>query len=171
MAKPATDDPLGPGECNSAVGSKLIMVEIQWFNTLRRQGVFKAIGKNRYKIVDVVQGYITYLKDEARQSSKSASASRVQDARAKEIELRTAKELRDLIPKDEVCEFLTETVGELRSELSGVAAASSRDPEIRAEIEKNLDAAIERCRVAFATAEGNARSGQPLAVETETADA
>ena len=164
---------LGPGECNSAIGSKLIMIELQWFNTLVRQGHIKGVPgrKNVYKIVDVVQGYITYLKDENRRSTKSASASRVQDARAAEIELKIAKEQRDLIPKDEVCDFLTETVGTFRSRLSGVPAAATRDPEVRVAIEKELDDAIADLNRSFSAAESNARSGRPLVMETEEADA
>jgi hypothetical protein len=172
MAKPAKDQPpLGPGECNSDTGCKLIKVTPQWFNTLKRQGVFKPISSNRYRVIEIVHGYIDYLKDENRASTKTASASRVQDARAAQIEMQTAKELRDLIPKDEVCDFLTEATGTFRAELAGVPAASSRDPEVRAEIEKNLDAAIERCRINFAAAEVNARSRRPLVMEAEEADA
>src|SRR5688572_21374432 len=109
MARKQTE--LGPGECNGATGAKLIMVEIQWFNNLVRQGHIKALSKNRYRVIDVVQGYITYLKDENRRATKSASASRVQDMRANEIELKIAKERRDLIPADEVCDFLSESMG------------------------------------------------------------
>jgi hypothetical protein len=41
----------------------------------------------------VVQGHIRYQQDENRRASKSASASRVQDARAQQIEMQTAREL------------------------------------------------------------------------------
>src|SRR5262245_14744717 len=84
--------------------------------------------------------YIRWLRDETRKSSASVSASRVQVARAEQIEQQTAKERRDLIPAEEVTDFLTETVGTLRSELAGVPAASTREPAVRAAIEKSLDA-------------------------------
>src|SRR5207253_1359713 len=42
--------------------------------------------------------YIRYLRSEDRRGAKSATASRVQEARAKEIELRTAREEGRLVP-------------------------------------------------------------------------
>lgn len=161
----------GAGECNSDVGCKLLMITQQWFNKLVRDGWIKKAGKNRYRVVDVVQGYVKYLQDENRRATKSASASRVQDARAQQIEMQMAKEQRELIPIEDVAAFLSDTLGALRSELTGVPAASSRDPAVRAEIEKNQDAAIERCRAAFASGTKAIRSRQPIAVDAEEADA
>jgi hypothetical protein len=46
--------------------------------------------------------YIRYLRDEGRRVTKSAAASRAQEARADEIELRVAKERGKLIESDEV---------------------------------------------------------------------
>lgn len=115
--------------------------------------------------------YIRWLRDETRKSSQSVSASRVQTARAEKIEQEIARDRRDLIPADEVCDFLTETVGTFRSELAGVPAASTRDPDIRAVMEKNLDAAVDRLGGSFGAAEANVRSRRPLVVEAEEADA
>lgn len=171
MAGKARNEPLGPGECDSATAARLLMCSLQWFGKLVKDGWIKKEGPNRFKVIEVVQGHIRYMKDEQRRATKTQSASRVQDARADQIELQTKKELRELIPADEVIEFLSETVGTLRSELAGVAAASSRDPIVRAEIEKNLDAAIEKCRTAFAAADGAVRARRPIVVEAEEADA
>lgn len=134
-------------------------------------GTFVTLPNGKLDKDDCRIRYIRWLRDETRKSSASVSASRVQVARAEQIELQTAKELRDVIPIEEITDFLTETIGTLRSELSGVAAASTRDPAVRAEIEKNLDAAIERCRAAFGTADKAVRGRKPFSLDGEEADA
>ncbi len=134
-------------------------------------GTFVAMQNGKLGLDDCRIRYIRWLRDESRKSAASVSASRVQTARAEKIEQEIARDKRDLIPADEVCDFLTEAVGTFRSELAGVPAASTRDPVIRADIEKNIDAAIGRLAGTFGTADKNVRSRQPIAVEAEEADA
>lgn len=164
-------EPLGPGECDTATACKLLMISNQWLGQLIKDGWIKRIGRGRFNVVDVVQGHIKYMRDEARRTSQTQSVSRVQTARAEQIELETRVKLGELIPVDDLCDFLDGTIGTFRSELAGVAAASTRDMEVRAEIEKNVDAAIDRCRIAFSTAKQAARAHQPLALESEETDA
>jgi len=134
-------------------------------------GLLKKVSRGLYRVADVAQAALKFRESEDRKSSLTEEAKRVQTARASEIELRTAKEMREVIPIEEITDFLTETIGALRSELSGVAAASTRDPLIRAEIEKNLDAAIERCRAAFGSADKAVRGRKPFSLDGEEADA
>lgn len=170
--KPAKKQPVSIEaiECNSTSGSKLIGVTQQYFNQLVRDGWIKSLGKNRYRLGDVVQGYKAFLQDEHRRTQKSASASRVQDARAANIELQTMKELGKLIEVEEVQAFLSDTIGTLRSEFSGVAAASTRDLDQRAAIEKNLNAAIDRCRASFEAASAAVADGKPIALDGDETD-
>lgn len=115
--------------------------------------------------------YIRYLRSEDRRGAKSATASRVQEARAKEIELRTAREEARLIPLDDVSAAIADILGTYRSELSGVPAAASRDLAVRAEIEKQLNDAIERCRKRFDQVSDDLRAGREVSLEGEEADA
>lgn len=156
---------------NSSQSSKLIGVTIQWFNTLVRDGWIKASGRNQYRLIDVVHGYKAYLLDESRQAQKSKSASRVQDARAGEIEIRTAKELGKLVEVEDVLSWQSEILGTLRTELIGVPAASTRDLEVRGEIEKQLNAAVDRCRKSFEDAWELLQSGKSVTLGTEEPDA
>jgi hypothetical protein len=171
VAATATKEPPGAGECDVQTASKLLMCTPAWLGRLAKDGWIKPLGRGRYSVIDVVQGYIKFLKDENRRSSKSASHSRVQDARAAQIELQMAREKRDLVDIEDMQAFLSETLGTLRSELSGVAAASSRDLAVRDEIEKNINAAIGRCRSAFDAAAQAMADRKPIAVDTEEADA
>jgi hypothetical protein len=115
--------------------------------------------------------YIRYLRSEDRRGSKSATASRVQEARAKEIELRTAREEGRLVPMDDVQAVIADVLGTYRYELTGVPAASTRDLSVRAEIEKHLNDAIDRCRQRFAEAGDALRAGREIQLEGDEADA
>ncbi|WP_315759785.1 MULTISPECIES: hypothetical protein [unclassified Bradyrhizobium] len=147
------------------------MITPQWFNRLKRDGWIKSVGKNRYRIIDVVQGYIKYLQDENRRAQKSASASRVQDARAAQIEMQTARELRELVKVDDVLTWQGEILSTLCRELSGVPAASTRDLELRTEIQKQVNGALERSRRAFEEAWQLLQSGKSIDMGSEDPDA
>lgn len=160
----------GAGECNSDTGSKLLMITPQWFNRLKRDGWIKQVGKNRYRVIDVVQGYIKYLQDENRRAQKSAAASRVQDARAESIELQTARELGQLVAMEDAIAFNAEILGTLSRELTGVPAASTRDLDQRAIIEKQINAALERARRSLEEAPAVLTGGKPRDLDAEETD-
>ena len=112
--------------------------------------------------------YIRWLRDETRRSSQSEAAKRVQEARAKEIELRTAMAAGQLYDGEDVEAVFADILGTLRSELSGIPAASTRDLTLRATIEKHLNAAIERCQGKFAEAEQALRAGEEVVLDGES---
>lgn len=171
--KPIAIDPASIAliECNSTAGSKLLGITPQWFNQLVRDEWIKSIGKNRYRVADVVLGYVKYLQDENRRAQKSAAASRVQDARAAQIEMLTARDLGKLVDVDDVLTWQGEILGTLRTELTGVPAASTREISLRAEIEKQINAAVDRCRKSFEEAWALLRSGKPVTLDGEETDA
>jgi hypothetical protein len=163
--------PLGPGECDTATACRLIMITAPWLGKLVKDGFVKKLGTNRYRVIDVVQGYINWLKDENRRATITKSVSRVQEARANEIELRTAREKRDLIHVDDLIPLFSDVLGTLRSELSGLPAAVTRDPELRAKVEKELDVRIAKVRASFDAASKAAETRSAIVLEPEEADA
>lgn len=71
-----------------AKAAALLMISDQWVRDLGKKGyVPKAVG-GMVPLVAAVQGYIRWLKDEERRTSKSAAASQVQQERALEIPMR-----------------------------------------------------------------------------------
>ena len=138
---------------------------------LEREGWFEKAGRDTYDPVVVLQGYIRFLQDDSRRSSKTAEQSRVQSARAREIELRNAREEGRLFDADDVETVFADILGTFRSELSGVPAASTRDLALRANIEKHLNAAVDRCRDRFTKASETLRAGGEVGVDAEDADA
>ena len=97
-----------------------------------------------YKPADVAQGYARYLTDESRRSSKSATLSEVQAARATEIRLRIAREQHELIELDEALAVLDEIIGGLKADFNGLAASVTRDQGLRLTIEEKTDAIFKR---------------------------
>ncbi|MGB5102038.1 MAG: hypothetical protein WBO04_01800 [Steroidobacteraceae bacterium] len=117
---------------------------------LERAGVFSKLARDRYSPPDVIAGVLAHMRDEERRSTKSAEARRVLEARAREIEVRTAVRTGNLIDMDTLCEHFAMIIGTFRSELGGVPAAATRDLSMRARIEAPLEDAITRARDSFA---------------------
>jgi phage terminase Nu1 subunit (DNA packaging protein) len=106
--------------------------------------------------------YIKYLRDEGRRVSKTAAASRTQELRGDEIELRLARERGKLIEFEEVELFITDITAALSAELSGVPAGCTRDLDLRKTIQEKQDAAIDRCRRRFEEASEALRAGREI---------
>ena len=69
--------------------ARLLMISEERIRQLVKQGyVPKSERRGYVQLVGAVQGYLKYLKEDERRSTRSAADSRVRDARALEIELR-----------------------------------------------------------------------------------
>lgn len=157
------------GVSATEVGRHLEMSR-QRVGQLEAEGVFPRLANGRFDLTACRIAYIRWLKDENRRGSKAAGASVFQVARTREIEQRIAREDGKLIPIDEVQAGITDILGTYRAELSGVAAASTRDLDVRAAIESNLNGAIERCRTRFEAMEGDVRAGREVQLDGDEAD-
>ena len=94
-----------------------------------------------YRVVDVVQGYIGFLKDEARRSSQSAAASAVQEARAEEIRLRTADKRREQETKGQAAaiEAIDTVAGPLKPDVLAILPRLVKDLALRRQLEDAID--------------------------------
>ena len=129
---------------------------------LESEGIFVRNAAGVFDLEQNITSYVRYLRDERRAHSRSAAGERAHQARAREIELRIAREEGQLIPIDEVSTGIADILGTYRAELSGVAAASTRDPDTRSAIDHHLNAAISRCRARFEAMQDDLRCGQPV---------
>jgi hypothetical protein len=110
-----------------------------------REGWLKTTGhKAQYSWFDACSAYVRYLRDEDRKSSKSAADSRMRDAKAREIEVRTNQRLSRLVPLDVYQEMIDSIAGMVRSEFAGLAAACTRDLTMRRIIEREVNARLHR---------------------------
>lgn len=131
------------GSITVAQAAKLLMISEDWVWRLAKKGYFTRVSPGRYNLVAVVQGYIRYLKDDERRSSKSAADSRVRDARAAEIERRMAREDRDLIMLDEAIEAYDFATGLFLESISGLPARMTRNAGERRRLEPIVTAGRE----------------------------
>jgi hypothetical protein len=124
--------------------AQLLMITVVRLNQLERAGWIQKVSRGKYSIVAAVQGYIRFLKDEARSQTKSASASRVQDARAREIELRTSREEAKLIETEEAISFVDDVLGGMKPDIYSIPARVTRDLDLRRKITTEIDDAFRR---------------------------
>ncbi|WP_156908456.1 hypothetical protein [Bradyrhizobium murdochi] len=101
--------------------------------------------------------YVTFIKRTPDEAMK-----RVREARAKEIELRVAKERRELISLEDVNYAVGMIASKFCGELAGVAAASTRDLGLREIIQTNLSAAILRFKASLDAVTDDAKAGRPI---------
>jgi phage terminase Nu1 subunit (DNA packaging protein) len=146
----------------------------QFIGQLVDQGWFKPLEGHRgvFNTADAHNGFIRYLRDEGRRTTKSAAESRVRDARAQEIEMRVALRSGDLMKRAEHEETLDEVLGFFRSELSGLPARLTRDLRERGRIEQAVNDILESIAALAAKSAGNlaaARSGRADTVAADNA--
>ena len=128
---------------SSSDAAALIGKTRAWIAKLVADGFVKKTGQ-LLRPADVAQGHIAFLTDTQRRSSKTATLAAVQAARAREIELRIAREENKLIDLDEALGVLDEIVGGMKADFDGLAASVTRDPALRSIIEEKVDAIYER---------------------------
>jgi phage terminase Nu1 subunit (DNA packaging protein) len=140
MPKEETDEaghPRGP-LINTEQAARLLMKSPERVRQLAKDGWITQTGAasdRRYRLLDVVQGYIRFRDDEERRTNKSAAQSRITDARSREVELKNAQREGRLIELDEALAVIEAVIGLLRSLLSGLAARVTRDLVLRRTIE------------------------------------
>jgi hypothetical protein len=153
------------------VAARLLMISEVRVRRLVDLGHIKRAKKGQYQLVDVVQGYIRFLKDEERRTSKTATASRMQDAKTAEIELRLAEKRRELIPVEDASAVIDIIVGKVRSEFSGLPARVTRDMDLRRRLEDETNASLNRLAAAVTASAEFFEKGGELPEDGGTDDA
>lgn len=157
-----SDENENTGLITTGQAARLLMVSEVRVRQLSKMEYIQKASRGRFNLVTVVQGYIRYLKDDERRSSKSASASRLQDVKVLEAEMRMAEKRRELIPIEEATAVLDVLLGALRSELAGLPAQYTRDAGERDKLEALVNGAINRIADVHAASAETARSGGDL---------
>jgi hypothetical protein len=132
--------PRGP-LLNTNQAALLIMKGGERVRQLVKAGWITASGPandRRYRLLDVVQGYIRFRDDEDRRANKTAAHTRITDARSREVELKNAQREGKLIELEEALATLEAVVALFRLEISGLPARVTRDLQFRRTIETAL---------------------------------
>ena len=137
------------GMLTTTQAARLLMVTDQWIRDLSKKGYIPAPDGGFVPLVETVQGYIRWLKDEERRTSKTAAASAVQQARADEIRLRIAREQGKLIDLEDTERAFADILGAWRGELAGLPGAVTRDLTLRSSIESYIDGMCSRLQARF----------------------
>ncbi len=174
MAKSGTTRPVSgrdsaaeAGTITTSQAARLLMVSDERVRQLTKAGFVPKAARGRYNLVALVQGYIRFLKDDERRSSKSAADSRVRDARAAEIERRMAREDRKIIALDEAMAAFDQATGLYLQSLSSLPARITRNSAERRRIEAVCDAERQRLSDRFAQSAVTLQTGSH---QQETAD-
>ena len=85
-----------------------------------------------------------FLRDDERRSSKSATLSRVPQARAVEIEQRTARASAQTVELSEALALVDVVIGEFEADLNGLPARLTRDMDKRRRLEAEINDIIAR---------------------------
>jgi hypothetical protein len=112
---------------------------------LEAAGWITRVAPGRWRLLDLVQGYVASLKDDTKRSSQTATLSRVQEARAKEIEARTARDAGQTIAMSDALELVDVVVGGLKADLDGLPARFTRDMVERRKLEAEVNDVLTRC--------------------------
>jgi hypothetical protein len=130
------------GTISIEVAAKLLMVTPEWVRRLTKDGWITKADRGRYRTVDVVQGYIRFLKDEARRSTKTAAHSRLQEIRARKEELVVAQTERELVPLTEAMTLVDEVAGAVVARVNAIPARVTRNIEQRRLLQQEVDEAL-----------------------------
>jgi hypothetical protein len=137
------------------------MMSTERLRQLARAGHIPKAEAGTYPLVEVVQGYLIFLQDDDRRSSKIAADRDLKSARQTEIETRIAARRRELIASSEVSEVLDAVVSMVDAEVVHLPARVEAGVPTRREIQKQLAVSLTRiseqrdaAKLALATGRG-----------------
>lgn len=130
------------GIITTTQAAKLLMVSEAWIGKLHKMEYVPKAGRGRWNLVSVVQGYVRFLKDEDRRSSKSASAARGRDVKTEMLEMAMQEKRRELVPLDDTRLVLDTAASLIQSNLMAVPSKFTRDIPERRRLEKMIADAL-----------------------------
>jgi phage terminase Nu1 subunit (DNA packaging protein) len=133
---------LPPGIVTTAQAAKVLMVSEAWIGRLHKMEYVPKHGRGQWNLVAVFQGYIRFLKDEERRSSKSAAASRNRDVKTEMLEMQLKEKRRELVPIDDVQIVLDTAASLMQSTLMSVPSKFTRDIKERNRLDKMITTAL-----------------------------
>lgn len=148
--------------------ANLLNISGQWLRKMVDAGYVEKSSRGRYPLVSTVQGFVRYLKDEERRTSKVQADTGLKAARQREVELRIAEKEGRLVEMSDVEGAFSHILGIFRTEIDAVPSSVTRDRDLRAEIERGLNGAFTKCESRFLEASVALRAGRdPVGTEAD----
>ncbi|ORE90534.1 hypothetical protein ATO13_22551 [Stappia sp. 22II-S9-Z10] len=141
--------------------AQLIGVTPRQIQIVAKEGYYAAERRGQWPLVASVRGYVRYLHDQIAGAQKSTHENRLRDAKAKEIEVRTARVDRTVIDLAEAQEIFDEITGAYLASLEGLPARLTRNVRERTRIQQIFDTERQRLADNFGEARGLLASGLP----------
>ena len=104
----------------------LDVTEVYARQKLVAEGVVKKHPNGGYLLFDSSRGYVRRLRDDNKNRAKTASQTRVQELRARELELKLAREDGRLVETEEAWQFHSQTTADFLQELDALAVNFAR---------------------------------------------
>ncbi|WP_407189142.1 hypothetical protein [Bradyrhizobium centrosematis] len=117
-----------------------------WLNKLAADGYFKSERHGTYRIGNVVAGLLKHAREEKRGAMVAPTPARtkVDEARAEQIKLRTARESGELVTFQFHCDTVALMVGGMAAMLNGLPAMLTRDLKLRSEYDRVIQGERQR---------------------------
>jgi hypothetical protein len=145
LAKDASLEMLEGLSVNTQLAAALLGLSLARVKQLTDDGAFTKCAPGRWLLVKLIRDYVIVLRGERRSNpTKTTSEARVRDARAYEIEVRTAERLKRLVSIEEFDAAIDAVSGLFRAEMSGLPARVTRDLVLRRTIEREIHGSLER---------------------------
>lgn len=147
---------------STAFLADLFAISKQAIARLAGAGVFPKLSRGRFPLGETVRGYLDFKVAGEAARRGTGSSDRVRDARATQIEMRIAREDRELVTMEEATATLDEIAGAFITLVSGLPHRITRDPRERQRIEAIIDAERLRLSDTFAKTAKKLKAGQAL---------
>jgi len=110
------------------------------FHDMAREGWFKKEADGNWSLYGIVQGYQSFLKSQTKQVREQTGKATLEKMRSKQVELRMAKDEKELVPVDLAVALVQVAVGETMARLDSLPARCTRDLDERDAIKEQVDA-------------------------------
>jgi hypothetical protein len=110
-----------------------------WLGKLVEDGFITKVVVGKYKLGNVVQGALAAAKQVKQSAPQSKYKERVYKARAEGMELKNKIAARELVSLDESIFLIDRVLMPLKSDLLGLGARVTRDPELRMKIDAYIN--------------------------------
>lgn len=128
---------------------------------LREGGYVETPAPGQYPLVGLIRGVIAYQEDQLAKQADTARQTAATDARTREIELRIARKMANLIEVQIPCEVMDEFTAAAAQELRTIPGRLYRDRQRRAELRAEIVASVARIEKLTAAAKDRLAEGAP----------
>ena len=129
---------------DAKTAAALVKLTPERIRQLAKEGWIEKVGRGKYPLVSVVQGYIAFLKDAERRSSKSAAATRMQDIKTERAEFEFAVAKREFLPREDMFAAVDLISATVKNEMLGLPARATRDAALREKLDDEITNALNR---------------------------